>query len=94
MRKGQIACFLPYMILIFHFKCTLKCRLQFSFNLDQSTILLSGNGLRRLSRTGANSIDAIMIKFLALCTQSLINTVPISILIKTLQFQSRFRQNI
>ena len=39
MRKGEIACnkqflpfsqyFLPYMILIFHFKCTLKCRLQF-----------------------------------------------------------------
>ena len=39
-RKGEIACnkqfllfsqcFLPYMALIFHFKCTLKCRLQFS----------------------------------------------------------------
>ena len=39
MRKGEIACnnqfllfsqcFLPYMALIFHFKCTLKCRLQF-----------------------------------------------------------------
>ena len=38
-RKGEIACnkqyllfsqcFLPYMTLIFHFKCTLKCRLQF-----------------------------------------------------------------
>ena len=38
-RKGEIACikqfllfsqcFLPYMILIFHFKCTLKCCLQF-----------------------------------------------------------------
>ena len=31
-RKGEIAflqCFLPYMVLIFHFKCTLKCRLQF-----------------------------------------------------------------
>ena len=37
-RKGKIACnkqfllfsqyFLPYMVLIFHFKCTLKCRLQ------------------------------------------------------------------
>ena len=37
--KGDIACnkqfllfsqcFLPYMVLIFHFKCTLKCRLQF-----------------------------------------------------------------
>ena len=38
-RKGEIACnkqlllfsqcFLPYMALIFHFKCTLKCRLQY-----------------------------------------------------------------
>ena len=38
-RKGEIACdkqfllflqcFLPYTTLIFHFKCTLKCRLQF-----------------------------------------------------------------
>ena len=38
-RKGEIAfkkqsllfsqCFLPYMALIFHFRCTLKCRLQF-----------------------------------------------------------------
>ena len=50
-RKGEIACnklfsqcFLPYMTLIFHFKCTLKCR-QFCFNLDQSKILLSGNRL-------------------------------------------------
>ena len=32
------------MILIFHFKCTLKC-LQFVFNLNQSKILLSGSGL-------------------------------------------------
>ena len=46
-RKGEIACnkqfllfsqsFLPYMALIFHLKCTLKCRLQF---------VSSGNGLR------------------------------------------------
>ena len=38
-KKGEIACkkqfllfsqcFLPYVVLIFHFKCTLKCRLQF-----------------------------------------------------------------
>ena len=38
-RKGEIACnkqfllfsqcFLPYMALIFHFQCTLKCLLQF-----------------------------------------------------------------
>ena len=38
-RKGEIVCnkqfllfsqfFLPYMALIFHFKCTVKCRLQF-----------------------------------------------------------------
>ena len=43
-RKGEIACykqfilflqcFLPYMALIFHFKCTLKCRLSlFQFGL-------------------------------------------------------------
>ena len=54
-RKGEIAfnkqfllfsqCFLPYMALIFHFKWTLECRLQFCFNLDQSKILSSGNGL-------------------------------------------------
>ena len=39
MRKGEIVCdkqfllfsqcFLPYMVLISHFKCTLKCLLQF-----------------------------------------------------------------
>ena len=55
-RKGQISCdkqffifsqcFLPYMALIFHFKSTLKCRLQLCFNLDQSRILSSGNGLK------------------------------------------------
>ena len=33
------------MAFIFHFKCTLKCRLQFCFNLNQSKILLSGNEL-------------------------------------------------
>ena len=61
MRKGEIAChkqfllfsqrFLPYMAIIFHFKCTLKCRLQFVsiyFNLAQSKILSSGNGLSAL----------------------------------------------
>ena len=31
-------CFLPYMVLIFHFKCTLKSRLQFCLSLDQSKI--------------------------------------------------------
>ena len=57
MRKGEIACdkqfllfsqyFLPYIVLIFHFKCTLKCRMSSAmcFDLDQSKILLSGNGL-------------------------------------------------
>ena len=55
-RKGEIACkkqfllfsqcFLPCMALIFHFECTLKCHLQFCFNLDQSKILSSGNGLK------------------------------------------------
>ena len=52
-RKGEIACnkrfilfsqcILPNMVLIFHFKFTLKCRLQ---SADQSKILLSGNGLK------------------------------------------------
>ena len=36
-------CFLPYMKLIFHFECTLSCRLHF-FTLDQFKILSSGNG--------------------------------------------------
>ena len=54
MRKGEIACnkqflifsqcFLPYMALIFHFKCTLKCHVQICLNLDQCKILSSGNG--------------------------------------------------
>ena len=52
-RKGEIACnkqfllfsrFLPYMAAIFHFKCTLKCRLQF-VSIWTSKILSSGNGL-------------------------------------------------
>ena len=45
-----IKCFHTYMILIFYFKCTLKSRLQFIFYLDQSKILLSGNGLRKSTR--------------------------------------------
>ena len=55
-RKGQIACnkqfiffsqcFLHYVVLIFHFKCTLKCRTAIRFNLDQSKILSSGKDLR------------------------------------------------
>ena len=54
-RKGEIACnkqfllfsqcFLPYMAHIFQFKCTLECICIFFFNLDQSKILSSGNGL-------------------------------------------------
>ena len=32
------------MALIFHFECTLKCCLQFGFNLDQSKNLSSGYG--------------------------------------------------
>ena len=56
MRKERIACkkqfllfsqcFLPCMVLIFHFTCTLKCCFGVCFNLDQSKILSSGNGLR------------------------------------------------
>ena len=43
-RKGEIACykqfplfsqcFLPYMALIFHFKCTLKCQSAICFSLN------------------------------------------------------------
>ena len=53
-RKGEIACnkqfllfsqcFLPYMLLIFRFKCTLKSLSAIGFNLDQSKILSSVNG--------------------------------------------------
>ena len=34
------------MVLIFYFKCTLKCRLLFVSILDQSDVLSSGNGLK------------------------------------------------
>ena len=55
-RKGEIACnkqfflfsqcFLPYMVLFFYFKCTLKCCLRFvSIMKDQSKLLSSGNKL-------------------------------------------------
>ena len=60
-RKGEIACnkqlllfsqcFLSYMVLFFHFKCTLECCLQICFNLDQSKIFLSGNGLKELQES-------------------------------------------
>ena len=39
-------CYPAYMVLIFHFKCTLECHLQF-VNLNQSKILSSGNGLKK-----------------------------------------------
>ena len=55
MRKGEIACnkqfllfsqcFLPYTVLIFHFKCTLKCRLQFVSIWTGLKFVSSGNGL-------------------------------------------------
>ena len=55
-RKGEIAChkqfllfsqcFLAYMAIIFHFKCTLKCCLQFFSIWTSLKFLLSGNGLR------------------------------------------------
>ena len=56
MRKQKIACnkqfllfsqSIPYMVLIFHFTCTLKC-IQTSLNLDQSKNFLSGYGLNNL----------------------------------------------
>ena len=47
-RKGEIACnkqfllfsqcFLPYMVRIFHFKCTLKCGLYGKFVISQGSI--------------------------------------------------------
>ena len=52
MRLGEIACnkqfllfsqcSLPYMVLIFHFKCTLKMSSAICFNLDQCKILVMG----------------------------------------------------
>ena len=55
MRKGEISCnkqfllfsqcFLHYMALIFHFKRTLKMMPATRFNLNQSKILSSSNGL-------------------------------------------------
>ena len=54
-RNGEIAfnmqflllsqCFLPYLALTFHFKCTLKKLSSVCLNLDQSKICLSGNAL-------------------------------------------------
>ena len=54
-RKGEIACnkqfllfsqrFLPHMVLIFHFNCTLKCRLQFVWNWTNLKFC-SGDGIR------------------------------------------------
>ena len=40
-------CFLYYMALILHFICTSKMLSAICFNLDQSKILSSGNGLRK-----------------------------------------------
>ena len=67
-RKGEIACnkqnllfsqcFLPYMALIFYFKCSLKCLLQFVSFLT-SKILFSGNGLNALQK---NSLENIVRK--------------------------------
>ena len=63
-RKGEIACnkhfllfsqcFLPYMVLIFHFKCTLKFRMQFVPVRTSLKIccLLSGNGLNECQGYG------------------------------------------
>ena len=55
MRKGEIACykqfllfsqcFLPYMVLIFHLKMHFSMSSAICFNLDQSKILSSGNGI-------------------------------------------------
>ena len=69
-RNGEIACnkpfllfsqcFLPHMVLIFHFKCTLKCRL-LCFNLDKSKILSSGNGLTLSQTTRGFYVSAVQV---------------------------------
>ena len=65
MRKGEIACnkqfllfsqcFLSYMVLIFHFKCTLKLSSAICFNLDKSKIVSSGDGLTVNHKKGIKS---------------------------------------
>ena len=44
-------CFLPYMVLIFHIKCTLKCCLQFVLIWTSLKFLSSGNGLTHYQTT-------------------------------------------
>ena len=58
MKKGEIAwnkqflllsrCFLPYMALVFHFKCTSKCRLQFVSIWTSLKFFSSGNKLNQI----------------------------------------------
>ena len=65
MRKAEIACnkqfllfskcFLPYMALIFHSKCTLKCRLQFISIWTGIKILSSGSGLKEAAAVANNN---------------------------------------
>ena len=62
-------CFLPYMVLIFHFKCTVKCRMQFFFNLDWSKILFSGNGFQKMG-TGLIRFQWLKLMLLYLCVHS------------------------
>ena len=74
-RKGEIACnkqfllflqcFLPHMALTFHsVKCTQKKSSAICFNLDQSKIVLSGNGLKKNTTHNANLVlSAIRLRF-------------------------------
>ena len=76
--KGEIACnkqfllfsqyFLPYMALIFHFKCIFKMSSAICFNLDQSKILSSGNGLNDRSVSKGNNCSNGSISFSRLST--------------------------
>ena len=71
-RKGEIAIspfltiFLPYMIFIFHFECTLKCRLQFvsvwtSLKFCRN---VCSNGLNTFMLSSANTFNLDQSKIL------------------------------
>ena len=82
-RKGEIACnkqfllfsqcFLHYMTLIFHFKCNLKMSSAICFNLDQSKILSSGNGL--IHPLSANTLNALLESIYFLFGKELISQI-------------------
>ena len=67
MRKGEIACnkqfllssqcFLPYMVLIFHFKCTPKCHLPFVSIWTSLKFCRLVMGLILLSQSMAHNVN-------------------------------------